>query len=382
MADKVNLLKVTQSTVKEFGDDDMATMAGALTYFTFLAVFPLIILVITIASFFFDSPEGRKNLTELLSGAFGNSDLHKVVNDAINNAVKDRGGASVFSLVGLIFSASGVFGTLSKALTRAWDAKPTNQNFILGYLTNIASLGVAGILIIAVNVATIVLSTVTSGVQSIGLLGLELPPWVFYLVNIVISVLALWGVFILMNKFLPKTHVEFKDVVSGSLIGAVGWTLLKELFGFYLAHFGPQAATYGSLSTVVALLLYIYFASMILLMSAEFCSEHATARKKLATLAPSTAEEAAQREQQRRRDPRYAVHQRLASDLDAVKARVLAREQTVSGTSDAAVVGAPAPQPPAPGNDPLPKAVPVLGAAAGAGIVAAAISIFGARRKA
>jgi membrane protein len=378
---KVNLLKVTQNTVKEFGEDDMATTAGALTYFTFLAIFPLIILVITIASFFIDTPEGRANLTNLIAGAFSGSDIHKLVNDAITNAVKDRGGAGIFSLVGLIFSASGIFGTLSRALTLAWEEKPKSQNLILNYLTNIASLGVAGILIVAVNIATILLTTIAGGAKVINFLGLQLPDWVFYLINIVISVLALWGVFILMYKYLPKAHIEFKDVIVGSLIGAVGWTLLKELFGFYLAHFGPQASTYGSLSTVVALLLYIYFASLVLLLGVEFCSEYSKQRKKNEVALTAGVATADQPAPDRSGDPRYAEKQRLASELEAVKARQQAREQATAAPAQAALVGAPPPEPTRPLEDPLTKSAPVVAAAAGAAVVAGVVANAIQRKK-
>lgn len=420
---KINLFKVTLNTVKEFGDDDMGTTAGALTYFTFLALFPLIILVITAASFFVDSPEGRQNLTTLMAGAFSGasgasstsvtpntvitstvaitptatvtspvaitptatitstSTIGDLVNNAVNKAVDDRGGASAFSLVGLIFSASGIFGTLSRALTRIWDAKPKSQNFILSYLTNIASLGVAGILIIAVNVATIVLAAVSSGAQQISFFGLQLPPWIFYLVNIVLSVVILWGVFILMYKYLPKTHIEFKDVIIGSLIGAIGWTLLKELFGFYIAHFGPQASTYGTLSTVVALLLYIYFASLVLLLGAEFCSEYAAARKRGEVAARAGVATADQSAPERSSDPRYAEKQRLASELEAVKARQQAREQSAAAPTQAAVVGASPPEPARAVEDPLTKSAPVVAAAAGAAVVAGVVASAIQRKK-
>ncbi len=397
---KINLLKVGQNTIKEFGDDDMATTSGALTYFTFLALFPLIILVITIASFFIDSPQGRKDVTDAMTKAFpaagsssnsttptptvvsgissskGTPDttISGVVNNAITSAVDNRGGATTFSLIGLIFAASGIFGTLSNALTKAWEVKPTSQNFILSYLTNIASLGVAGILILGVNIATIVLTAISSGVKSINFLGLALPPWVFYLVNIAISVLALWGVFILMYKYLPKTHIEFKDVILGSLIGAIGWTLLKELFGFYLAHFGPQASTYGSLSTVVAMLLYIYFASLVLLLGAEFCSEYSKVRKKNEVAVKAGAATVDQPAPDRTKDPRYAVHQRLASELDAVKSRQQAREQTAAAPAQAAIVGAPTPLPTRPLEDPLTQVAPVVAAAAGAAVVVGVVA--------
>lgn len=386
---KVNLLKVTQNTVQDFGKDDMGTYAGAITYFTFLALLPLAILAITIASFFFDTPEGRDNLTKLLAGAFStngaSTDPSTIVNDAINNAVQNRTGAGIFSLVGLIFSASGIFGTLSNALTRAYEAKPTNQNFIINYLKNIASLGVAGVLIIAVNIATLLLTTIANGAHVINFFGLSLPGWVFEILNIIISVVLLWGVFILMYKFLPNTHVDFKDVFIGSLIGAIGWTLLKELFGFYLAHFGPQTSTYGSLTTVVTLLLYIYFASMILLLGAEFCSDYAKARQKLAVDQRVAAHAEGKVAPDRAKDPRYTEHERLARELELLRGRQQAREQAAAAPANAAIVGAPTPPPTRPVDEPLTQAAPVMaaaaGVAAGAAVIATAVSKMAQRGK-
>jgi len=363
---KVNLVEVGKNTIQEFGDDDMPTYAGALTYFIFLAIFPLALLALAVVALLYNSEEGRRTISDAITKSFPSLG-ETVIKSAVDNATKEGGGASIGGVIGLVFSSLGIFGTLSHAMTIAWDVK-AKSNIVFDYFRNLLSLLVAGGLFLAVNVASGVLGVVSSGAQDLAFLGLRLPPWVFYIVNLLISVLLLWLVLIIVYKFLPRTKIDFKDVILGSLVGAVGLTLLQNLFAFYLA-FANNSKVYGPLGSLVGLLFYIYIAAQILLIGAEFCSEYAKQRREVTEKGASRQQVASERKSsiaQAAEQKRTQAEEELA----AVRARISQRQQASQQRIDPAAAGAGGRTLAQKQDETLVKAAPVVAVAAGGALLA------------
>src|SRR5215218_8770443 len=122
---------VVKATWHEYGRDDVGNMAAALTYFAFFSLFPLLILAVTITSFIIGEQAAREliytNLAQVFPGA---SDL---LTDAIDVALDNRAGVGIFALIGvltLIWTASGAFDALDKAVNRAWKTEKYPSFFI------------------------------------------------------------------------------------------------------------------------------------------------------------------------------------------------------------------------------------------------------------
>lgn len=283
---------VVKATWREYNRDDVGNMGAALTYYAFFSLFPLIILAVTITSFILGEQEARRliytNITQVLPGA---SDL---LSDAIDAALNSRAGVGIFAAIGLltlIWSASGAFDALDKAINRAWKTEKYPNFFI----TKLIGFGMMGVLAVVVIASFLITAILTRGraiaTNIIGHVPGEDVVW--QIVTFGSTLAIVFVVFVLMYRALPRVDVTYKDVWLGALFAAVIWSLVKEGFAYYLgSNFANYDAVYGTLGAVVALLTWIYLSSLIILAGAEFTAETARVHRLrvLTTLGAATTQ--------------------------------------------------------------------------------------------
>jgi membrane protein len=272
-------ITVVKATWREFGRDDVGNMAAALTYYSFFSLFPLLILAVSLVSFWLGDVEARTlifdNLTRILPGS------GQLLSDAVEAALSSRNNAGILALVGvaiLLFSASGAFDALDKAVNRAWKTEKM-PNFFISKLIGFAMMVGVVVIVLASLITTAVLAT--SRAIATQLFGQVPGQEVFWqIVNFTGTLAIIYLIFILIYRLLPRRDVGFKDVWLGALIAAVAWALVKEGFAYYLgSSFANYNAVYGTLGAVVALLTWIYVSSIIILVGAEFSAETARVRR-------------------------------------------------------------------------------------------------------
>jgi membrane protein len=270
---------VVKATVREFGKDDVGNMAAALTYYVFFSLFPLIILVVSLARFFLN-PEViteliYNNITQALPG------FRDFIQQAVEAAFEERATAGLLALVGfvtLVFSASGAFSALDKAINRAWNSEKIPGFFAARFTSFVMMLVLFGMMIISFIVTTVLTTGRKITERTLG----EVPGVdIFWqLTSFAATVAGIFLIFVLMYRFLPRTDVALRDVWLGALMAALIWSMVKEIFAYYLgSNFANYDAIYGTLGTVVALLTWIYISSLIILGGAEFTAETARVRR-------------------------------------------------------------------------------------------------------
>lgn len=269
------LFVVARATLKEFGKDDLSLLAAAVTYFAFFSIFPLLLLGVTIVTMLSGSREEAMDfITGTLEQAVDPGSA-QLIRDALVAALNNRDNTGLLLAVGLItlaFSASSAFGTLDKAINRAWDAG-ARSNFFKGKLVSfLMMLGMAFVLVLSVFASAALTRTRHITTLVIGQVpGIQIFWW---LVNILLSLLIVFLVFASLYRFLPRLNVSLRDVWMAALLAAAAWVLLKELFALYLGSaFGDYGRTYGTLGTVITLLTWIYLSALIILGGAEFAAE-------------------------------------------------------------------------------------------------------------
>ncbi|HET9493541.1 MAG TPA: YihY/virulence factor BrkB family protein [Chloroflexia bacterium] len=271
---------VVRATIREYRRNDIGNMAAALTYYSFFSLFPLLIVSITVAAIILGS-QGEaadlvlSNLSRLLPGS------RDLISEAINAAFRNRetaGLLAVASVLLLLFSASNAFIALDKAVNRAWDTEKV-PSFLIARLISFAMiLAAAGIMLVSFAVT---LTLATSRALTTQIFG-EVPGIdVFWqIANLAASVGLMSLMFLLIYRWLPRTHVLVADVWRAALLAAVIWTAVKEGFAYYLgSNFATLDAVYGTLSAVVVLLIWMYISSIIILAGAEFSAETAHVRR-------------------------------------------------------------------------------------------------------
>ncbi len=162
--------------------------------------------------------------------------------------------ASVFGVLMLIVTASGVFSEMQAALNRTWDVDTANQQWFSLVKTRAASLG----LVAALGFLLMVSLAASAGLSAFGdYMGAAFAPIILSVLNTSISLLLFTILFAAIFKVLPDTPISWRDVGIGAFITAVLFKIGKSLIGWYL---GTTAASsgYGAAGALILILLWSY----------------------------------------------------------------------------------------------------------------------------
>jgi membrane protein len=273
------LLGVLKDTWKDFFKDECPRMAAALAYYTIFALPPLLALLVMAAGQLWNPEEVERALQAQFAGLIG-SDAAGTVQEMIRKV--DRPGtngftlASIGSLGALAFGATGAFVELQSALNRAWKVQPDPKqggirNFILKRALSLGMvLGIA--FMIAVSLA------LTAAISAMGnTIGSGFPEPALHLLNVILTFVVLAFLFAAMFKVLPDAKLGWRDVLVGGAVTSLLFGIGKFLIGFYLGRSNP-GSPFGAAASLAVILVWIYYAGIILLLGAEFTESWAASR--------------------------------------------------------------------------------------------------------
>lgn len=253
-------------TVKRFIAKDTFTMGAALAYYTAFSLAPLLIIAVAIASLFFGEKATQGYLSTELQGALGET-VAKAVEEMVKNARASGDGpfASVIGVIALLFGAGGVFGQLQTSLNAVWDVPPTSGGFWqflrARFLSFAMVLGIGFLLLVSLVAST-----------SISALSKSLPVSTAFMaqaINQLLSFAVITALFALIYRVLPDRQIAWRDVWLGAAFTALLFTVGKYLIGLYLGKGGATSA-FGAAGSLAVILLWVYYASQILLFGAQF----------------------------------------------------------------------------------------------------------------
>lgn len=277
--------QLIKETAQDWLDDDAASLAAALAYYALLSLAPLLIISIGVAGWFLGPEAARGRVAGELSGIVG-GEAAQGIQSVVASADKPTRGvlSAVIGVITLFVGASGVFGQLQTSLNRIWEVKPKAGQ---GLLTEVKArffsftmvLGVAFLLLIS-----LVLSSVLSSFGTFLADTLPGGAVIWQVINFVLSLTLITGLFALIFKVIPDVEVKWRDVWLGAAVTAVLFTIGKQLLGLYLGKAAVGDA-YGAAGSIVALVVWVYYAAQILFVGAEFTQ--AQARQRGAAIEPS-----------------------------------------------------------------------------------------------
>lgn len=264
-------------TANAFMDDKVTRLGAALAFYTTIAVAPLMVLAIAVAGFFFDQDDARKTVIgeiEHLAGSPASSAI-----SAIQSPTATATGAiaTVLAVGTMLFGALGVFQHMQDALNSIWRVKvPIERGwrvFLRRRIFSLATVIATGFLLMVSLVASALLSYL--GAQAAHRFGL--PVMMFQVLNNLLSLLVVTFLFAMIFKLLPDTPIRWRHVWLGALATGVLFTIGKSVLGFYLGRASVTSA-YGAAGSLVALLLWCYYAAQIVFLGAEFTRVTAMSR--------------------------------------------------------------------------------------------------------
>lgn len=254
-------------------DDDVFGRAAQLSYYFLLALFPLLLFLLTLLGYFAEAgTQLRAGLIRYLGTIMPTSALD-LVNKTIDEISSGRGGGKLsFGLLAALWAASNGMTAITDTLNIAYDLKETRP-WWKARLVSIA-LTVILALIIILALATILLgSRIASLVAAaIGLGNTFIVFWQILQWPIVLGFLLL--TFSLIYYFAPDLPAaRWQSIVPGSITAVTLWILVSFAFRLYLHFFNTYSVTYGSLGALIVLMLWFYFTGAAILIGGEVNAE-------------------------------------------------------------------------------------------------------------
>jgi len=272
--DSIGLLKQTFS---EWLEDKAPQLGAALAYYTVFSLAPLILVLLAIVGLIFrNDPGGAWNkITEQMSYFLDKSAVEVVQNIAQKAAQPNKSLlATIIGILLALFGASGVFGQLQDALNTIWGVKAKPGAGLWGFLrSRFLSFAMVGgvcfLLLVSLTLESVLkgFSHYIQGVLPGGIIIAMAVYWIFDLAVVIL-------LFAIIFKFLPDAKIQWRDVWIGAVMTAIFFAIGKWALGLYLGS-GSAASAYGAASSLITLLLWVYYSSQILLVGAEFTQVYA-----------------------------------------------------------------------------------------------------------
>ena len=270
--------KLLKLTAQEWLQDKAPQLGAALAYYTVFSLAPLILVLLAIVGAIFrDDPAGAwSKLTEQMSYFLDKSALEVVGN--IAQKASEPGKSTLATIIGItlaLFGASGVFGQLQDALNTVWGVKAKPGLGLWRFLrTRFLSFamvaGVCFLLLVSLAIEAL-LKGFSHYIQSVMPGGLTIAVGVY----LVFDFAAITTLFAMIFKILPDVKTRWRDMWVGAVITAIFFLIGKWALGLYLGS-GTAASAYGAASSLITLLLWVYYSSQILLFGAELTQVYAS----------------------------------------------------------------------------------------------------------
>jgi membrane protein len=270
------LWDVLKDSFKGFGDDKVTKLSGSLAYATVFSMAPLLIMIISLAGIFLGREAVEGKIYGQLAGFVGH-DTAIQLQDMIKHASL-AGKSKIAAIIGgisLIFGATAVFAEIQDSINSIWGlkAKPKKGwlNFIRNRLLSFSLIATLGFLLLVSLGISALVEALNDRLKAH---FPDVTVVIFYILNILVTLIITAVIFGVVFKVLPDAKVKWKDIWIGAIATAILFMLGKFAISFYISK-SNVGSTYGAAGSLVILLLWVYYSSIILYFGAEFTNAYA-----------------------------------------------------------------------------------------------------------
>ncbi|MBV9555574.1 MAG: YihY/virulence factor BrkB family protein [Pseudolabrys sp.] len=250
-----------------------ARLGAALAYYSIFSLGPITIIAMTVAGLFFGRGVVQGEVSAAMKGLLGDSGAQAVQTMLAGASTPAEGGlASLIGLGALLFAAIGVVVQLKDALNTVWEVEESKESGVWHFLrTYVLSLAA----VIAVGFLLLVSLLLTAGIAALGkFYASSVPEGQLQPIGFAASFAVVALLFALMFKYMPDAEVRWRDVWLGAAVTALLFEVGKFLIGLYIGKQGLESS-FGAASSLVVVLIWVYYSAQIVLMGAEFTRAHA-----------------------------------------------------------------------------------------------------------
>jgi membrane protein len=271
------IFEVVKAAYKEFMEDKAMRLAAALAYYAIFSIGPLLFVLVALAGWRFGEEAVRGQIHGQIAAMVGEESAKTIESMMAAKKLGNSPITTILAVITLAIGASGVFGQLQDALNTVWEVKAKPGMGIWAFLRDrFLSMGMVLVLGFLLLISMVLTTAVQALVERGGQL-LPIPDAITAGLSIVMSFVVVTLLFAMIYKFLPDVKLSWRDVGVGAMVTAGLFTGGKYLLGLYLGREG-MASSYGAAGSVVVILLWIYYSSIILLFGAEFTQAYVLKR--------------------------------------------------------------------------------------------------------
>lgn len=270
-----NAFEILKESGINFGRNNDLKFSAALSYYTIFSLAPMLILIISIGSLMLGRDAIQGHLFGEINGIVGNK-ASLQIQEMLTKITLEKNSilATIIGIVTFFIGATGVFGEIQSTINMIWGLKAKPKKGVIKYVVNrllsFAMVVTIGFLLVVSMVASSLINLLNDKLDNI----LPSTTFVMMLVTNAVTLLIIALLFTLVFKFLPDSVVRWKDAFIGSLFTSALFLLGKYLIGLYLAN-SASSSIYGAAGSLIILLLWIYYSSILLYFGAEFTKTYA-----------------------------------------------------------------------------------------------------------
>ncbi|WP_121666590.1 YihY/virulence factor BrkB family protein [Mesonia aquimarina] len=264
-----------KETYKQWMKNNPFEQSAVIAYYTFFSLPSLLVIVVGIAGYFFDQQEVRTKITSEIRGLTG-ADTAKAIETMINNAMLDGGSvlAIIIGIAILLFGATGAFFQLKKAMNRIWSVRVKKESFKRVLIDRVISFG----MILVIGFMLLISLVISTGISFLSEKFENFAPGITSIsieaLNFLLSYIFIGALFAAVFKLLPDIKVRWKVTIIGASLTTLLFLIGKYALGFYFGQSEPTSV-YGGASSVVLILLWVFYTCLIMFFGAEFTVQYA-----------------------------------------------------------------------------------------------------------
>ncbi len=244
----------------EYTRDKVSNVAGSLTFFGVLALFPFLLFLVSLASVIIDPAQAQVLINELAKVA--PQEVVAIIGERLQAlAAGDNVGLLTVGAVGAIWAASGGIVALMDSLNTVYGVEEKRPFWKVRGVALLTTLAAAALSIVAAAVAVVTPAIADK-------LGGPFPMLVTWL-RLPLAGVMMMFLWALLYYVLPDVKQDFKFITPGSMVGVVIWVLASWGFSQYVANFGSYDVNYGAIGGVIVMLLWMWITSQVILLGAE-----------------------------------------------------------------------------------------------------------------
>lgn len=266
------------STYQRWMKNDPFQQSAIIAYYTLFSLPSFFVIIISIAGYFFGKSEIQHQVVDGLSDIVG-MDTALSVEKLITN-VDVRGETTIALIISigvLVFGATSAFFQLKKSMNRIWSVREKRANVLMMILDRLLSLALIlgiGLMVVASVILTTIFTALGDYVEEY---APALSSSALYVFNFLISYVFIAFLFTLIYKLLPDVKIKWRSTMVGASLTTVLFLIAEYALGIYFSKSDP-ASVFGGASSVILIMLWIYYACLILFFGAEFTFQY-TLRK-------------------------------------------------------------------------------------------------------